>query len=514
VIAQLIRREPLWMVGTGIVVAALWGGLIPAEAQQSSAVALLPALLLGGGNRRATLFDAALPIAARTLLTARLLFLLATIWLPVFAAAAMLLVRGQGEAAAGFCASGMVITLAGVFGLTGRIEQFDSGFSRVAFFTIAVIAVMVPALWVGSSAIVFGAAGSIAAVRLAMVWPRIPAGFQAAPFEPRRARVEKQSRPHGGSWIGVLPLVRAAMPRLVVVMLVVIAFQGLMGSWTYGAIAGFGVPGMARRASRWLWGLPISRRTLLAITIFPYLVCISGSFAVGAWLRVFDRGWDVPVVMYDQNTRHVECWRFSRAAEAPVVQAPWGETAQPAGRRFLAWVAYNPFVVMPRSTPQFVEWQFQRATEAIYGRPIPSAEYRKLDRRSLRPLSLQWRAVLWNTALVLAVAMLGIFCFTIWEWPPFTRLPYRAGTVLTGLAMLAAFGSVISLDVAGLWGGSNLSSNMVLAIAAVRLAEYPWLAAVLVAAGYGILQWQFAGIEAWRQIDSIGTRLIDQHSIQ
>jgi hypothetical protein len=34
-----------------------------------------------------------------------------------------------------------------------------------------------------------------------------------------------------------------------------------------------------------------------------------------------------------------------------------------------------------------------------------------------------------------------------------------------------------------------------------------------VAVMYALLQWQFAGIEAGKQIDTIGTRLIDQRSI-
>jgi hypothetical protein len=514
VIAQLIRREPLWIVGAGVVVAALWGGLIPADVQQPTAVGLLPALLLGaGGNRRATLFDAALPISGRTLITARLLFMLATIWLPVCAAAGMLLARGQAEGAAEFWASGMVITAAGVFGLTARIEEFDSSMPRAVFFVVAAIAIFIPAFWEGHAAVVFLVSGLLAAGRLAMVWPRIPAGFQAAAIEPRRAQVEKRARGHGGLWFAVLPLLRAALPRLVLVMLAVIAFQGVMGSWTYGAVAGFGVPAMARRASRWLWALPISRRTLLAITIGPYLACMAGSFAVGAWLRVFDRGRERPVVMYDESTRHVECWRFVRGTAAPVVQAPWGETARPEGTRFLGWVAYNPFVVMPRSSPRFVEWQFQRATEAIYGRPISTLEYRTLDRRALRPLSLRWPAVLMNTAVILVIAIFGVFCFTVFESRPFARMSKTVRGLVGVLAMVLAFGTVLSFDFAGLAAGGSLTSSAAASFLALRLSAYPWLGVVMVAVAYGMLQWQFHTLEAGRQVDTIGARLIDQRSI-
>jgi hypothetical protein len=516
VIAQLIRREPLWMVATGIVLAALWGGLIPAEAHQPAAVALLPALLLAArNNQRATLFDAALPIPGQTLFTARLLFLLAAICLPVCASAGLLLARAQTEAAAEFCASGMVITAAAVFAMTSRIEEFESSVPRAVFFAVAVIAVFVPPFWgVQATAIVLLGAGLLAAGRLMVVWPQIPAGFQAAPIEARPARVERQALAHGGGRpIGILPLFRAAMPRLVLIMLLVIALQGLLGSWIYGVVAGFGVPGMARRSSRWLWGLPISRRTLLAITIVPYLACMAGSFAVGAWLRLFYRGSETPVVMYDDNTRNVECWRFARGPAAPVVQAPWGETAHPEGTRFLGWVAYNPFVAMPRSSPQFVEWQFLRATEAIYGRPIPSAEYRKIDRRTLRPLSLQWRAVVMNTALIFAVAMFGIGGFTLFEWRPFARLSKTGQTVLGGVGILAAFGPVLSFDLMGLAGGAHLGSNVVVAVAALRLSAYPWLAVPIVAAAYALLQWQFAGVEAGKHVNTIGARLIDQRGI-
>jgi len=36
---------------------------------------------------------------------------------------------------------------------------------------------------------------------------------------------------------------------------------------------------------------------------------------------------------------------------------------------------YNPYSTEAHNSPQFIEWQFRRATEAVYGKPVPLAEY-------------------------------------------------------------------------------------------------------------------------------------------
>jgi len=512
-IAQLMRREPLWIVGVGVVAAVLWGGLIPAEMRQPTAIGFLMVIMLASrGNRRATLFEAALPIPGRTLIAARFLFILAAIWLPTGCAVAMLMANGQAANAGDLCGSATVLTAAIVFAMTSRIEEFGSSTPSAPFLIGAVIAMTLPEIWTGHAAIVCAVAGLPAAGRLATVWPRIPAGFQAAPFEPRRARIERQTRLHGG-WVGMLPLMRAALPRPVWPLLALVAVQALIGSAIYGAVAGFGIPAMPRRAGRWLWAMPLSRPTLLAITALPFLLCVGGSFALGAWLRPFHRESGMPVSMYDDGARYVELWRVARGGETPVIQAPWGETVHPAGMPVLGWVVYNPFVVAPRSSPQFVEWQFQRATEAIYGRAIPTAEYRKLPWTALRPLSLQWRAGVLSTALMLGIAMLGVFSVTIYEWRPFGRLSKAWRTTFGTVAMVLAFGPVLALDFVGLGGPIHVGSTGLVMMVALRLSAYPWLAVAIVSAGYAVLQWQFAGVEPAKQAVTIGSRLIDERGI-
>jgi hypothetical protein len=68
---------------------------------------------------------------------------------------------------------------------------------------------------------------------------------------------------------------------------------------------------------------------------------------------------------------------FWRTGEAPVIESPWGETWRPATVRLLGVAIYNPYSFGPANSARFFEWQFRRATEAVYGQAMDYADYKR-----------------------------------------------------------------------------------------------------------------------------------------
>src|SRR5205085_1150859 len=91
-IYQLIRRDPAWKTALVIGPAALLLALIPRLSGFGPLAGFLftGCLLFGQPHRRATIFEAALPISSRDLVAARLAALLSAIWFPTLAASAVL----------------------------------------------------------------------------------------------------------------------------------------------------------------------------------------------------------------------------------------------------------------------------------------------------------------------------------------------------------------------------------------------------------------------------------------
>jgi hypothetical protein len=496
---QLLRREPRWLVLAGMLASLVWAVELPSgEGVPVMATTISGMMLLGAGvGRRATLFEAALPIPAPALFTARLLFFLAVIWAPLLTLIAIVPRGGLAEA----LAAGAILSLAAVFCLTARVEEFASPIPRTVLIAAGAIMIGLLQAWSGHAAVIALVCAVAAAARLIVVWPRIPAGFQAAAIEPRAARGAGR-RVTPVRLLTVLPVLRSALPSIVLVMLGVIVLQGIVGGWTYGVIAGIGMPGVARRASRWMWALPISRRTLLALTVLPYVLAIAGGFALGAWLQPVGGKPPYPVSRYDEGGRYADCWRFARGVPVPVTVAPWGETAEPDVARFPGFVLYNPFAVRPDNSKRFLEWQFQRATEAIYGRRISTDEYHRTDRGKLRPISMQSRAAMLTLAIVTCMALFGAFCFAMLESRRFGRLSKLWRNALGAVAVTLGFAPVLAIMLF-----SRVTPNILIGAAAIRLSEAlpatqwaPLGAAIaIVAAAYAVLTWQFRTLEPSQQ---------------
>ncbi|MEI9970993.1 MAG: ATP-binding cassette domain-containing protein [Ignavibacteriota bacterium] len=200
-------------------------------------------------------------------------------------------------------------------------------------------------------------------------------------------------------------------------------------------------PGHLHIPHPYLLGLPVSRRHVLWAILAPVIV----SFLVGTAFSPSFQGAD-EIANFTRPTPKspwrefygnppglmipTRYYRTSATFTPPAILAPWGETSQPAGdgRRF----GYDPYWVGPENSDRFFEWQFARATRAIYGRAFTPPELRDAIRAGLRPVIEQPRAVVvrmaLGTALLLALGLLA----ALKNW-------YRLRAVPTALRALLPF---------------------------------------------------------------------------
>jgi hypothetical protein len=69
--------------------------------------------------------------------------------------------------------------------------------------------------------------------------------------------------------------------------------------------------------------------------------------------------------------------------------------------------------VAPDNSPRFLEWQFARATQAVYGRSVPLAQASQLRSQASIPVSRQLRTQC-TAALGAALVFLGMLLLTFW----------------------------------------------------------------------------------------------------
>jgi len=241
---------------------------------------------LTGVHRRATVFQAALPIPARDMFAARCAALASLVWLPVLAAAGVALMKNGPEwktAAQVLLDCGAAATVMTIALLSLRPTEIESPpqlvitlwYLGAGAFLAAFLAL--PA----APVLAFCAIASIAL--FVRAWRAMPESFQVAPVEARSPsrRREAESAPA----IPWLIMLRSAVPLRSLLFLPMI-FQVMFthaASWPLVCCFGvFIVSGLAQPNSRWLYTLPIARRKLLAIAaaVVTLLLAVPYSISV------------------------------------------------------------------------------------------------------------------------------------------------------------------------------------------------------------------------------------------
>ena len=441
-ILMLLKRDPAWEIGLGFasltIVQLLLLSAVPGDPdpQWTRLIIVLSSLIIAGfwcPHGRATLFEAALPIEGRQLFLARLLSRLAMAWLPVSAA---ILVIPQGRHAGwpqvlGMLECGILFTLAYLLPLTIRVRECaaPAGLLAALWTGLAVTGALAwhflpPGLFLS----VFALAGALILLR---TWFAIPASFEVAPMQavgsipsPRSTR---DARP-----LAWWPIVRSAgfgMPLFIFPAGVILGWSGDL-SVTFAGIFAIMANIDVRQRTRWLYALPLSFRALGLIMLVPSLAFLLGGVAIGMGFgKPLPSDYSLaggprrqPPSDTDINV-NVEFWKRAPAGKAPVISSPWGETVDATTFRVLGITFYNPYTVDKRNSERFFKWQFERATQAVYGRVIPIMQYGAASRAGLVPATARPRMRI----LILSADLLGVLillCLTEWaRWHRLRRLP-------------------------------------------------------------------------------------------
>jgi hypothetical protein len=510
-IFQLIKRDPAWRMAPIVaLVVGVVAMLYPSDPRRVNSLTLMFTVVMGCSVQarphvRATLFEAALPIAGRDLWVARVLSLLALVWLPVLCGVcSALLVRFDGTRAVALVEAAAILTAATLALQAVRVRQLAG--PRWFYVGWAVLwPVGFLACYFVAPGVVIGACGLASAAMLIGSWRAVPASFQVAPLEAADSVAVPENVPDvpvarmAFAW---MPVLRSAswLPAIFFPCMVAGA---LFGSW-FAFFPIFTVQGavQTRQRTRWLSALPLSYRRLLLITLVSSVLPIVAGVAVGICIGALYQDNSMTAGPMRQALPAVnvalEFWRYAPGDKVPVIQAPWGETVDAGTFRALGLTFYNPYSVGWRSSRQLREWQWGRATEAVYGRQIPLAQFGAAHNAGLKPLTDR---PLMRILTLEAAVLLGLLLVFATELPRgrlLSRLPANVRVYLVmgifGLPFAAVYGVEIYYSTHHFVPIVQALFDSLLLRLASALPN-PWLAvgaaAVPVLAMYGLLERQF-----------------------
>jgi hypothetical protein len=222
----------------------------------------------------------------------------------------------------------------------------------------------------------------------------------------------------------------------------------------------------ARPRVRWLFALPVNRRALLAAVELPIILAFAGGYLVGVRLP------SVPAMPYarrisvqpsqalygfsgyrlDENCKTsnvlpaVDFWALANRGKAPVIQAPWGETFQPPVFRYSGFDIFNPYAVGCENSDRFLDWQFSRATTAVYGRPIPLGKKAGWEVVDSHVVVTSLRTQFVTVVCIAGLAMLGTIGMLLNDWHRFRRLATSVRVTILSVAGAAGF-ALMMLDI-------------------------------------------------------------------
>ena len=296
-IYQLVRRDQDWrmvgwlplclgigtLVGTGFFHFRVSTELLFSAGLPNMAAAGLCVAIATGPGRRATLFQAALPISARDLFVARLVSQVAGVWYLLLAATVAFNVAGTGWSIpfpALFMAGALVaVTILALLSVRLREPGAPSG---LAIALLAGLGLLDFLLLFPGPLVPFARPGIVlpvcAVVFAALLWrdlASLPKAFQVAPMD---AIAERPATRRAGfaqpDWWPVWRSVSCGRP---LVSLILSAMLLAGGMWSLVSVMLAAFVSAAWVSLRWLWPLPVDRRKVLAMTLPPNIWNVHGS---------------------------------------------------------------------------------------------------------------------------------------------------------------------------------------------------------------------------------------------
>lgn len=460
---------------------------------------LLVAGVIAADRQPDNQFHAGLPVRVRPVLVARTLSVLALIWVPLLLAGFLLTAnRDLGMKAGAIVALGSLITFVSVWIQTTRI-QGRTGPPWFALIPLGIwiaygfgLPVLSDAFWRwGGWLFQEGAraAAPTAVICLFLSGAVFLRAFVMAPesFPVESAKVQSRvtsgaSRRHplvrialSLSYLWVLFFLVAVPVGLRIGDSAVMASIVLVTSWS-----------VIRPKLRWMSFLPVSPSAVLAVILLPALVAAAGGYEVGLHVPIARLSWlklaDAPGITLQatpgcgrQNVvPPLEFLLPAITGKAPLIQAPWGETFRPAAQRMDGVEVYNPWAVGCDNSERFLDWQFNRASVAIYGKPIPRNQLAGAQ-SVLTPLAVPALRARIFSVISLAVGLMLITLVSMCgDW---YRLQLVTGRILLQVVatMLCAV-PIVSQSFLARWASWSLPGSLPVAtaIAIIPIALIYW----------------------------------------
>jgi len=509
---QLMQRDPAWRWMPYFVMASgalgllghfIMTGTVGVQAGFDVAYFQLPFLAgftatIQQGDSR---FQSALPVTVREVYLSRVVSMMAAIWLPAVVTIGMARAMPNAAFPVGALLERVSVSTAAMVGLQAVGIRGLKILSPALVFILSFAWIVLPDIW--HTPVVPLVCGFAALGTFLWTWRTVPKTFQSAPLEVSRAEKaagaassDRQSAypwrpvlrtvfPWGGFWI-IVPFV----------MMLLGAFRPYIFIFAGGAWQS------ARPAVRWLFTLPVSRRVILNGILFSVLFSFGGGYLVsiqlpsiptpafrGIWVRPYQElpQWSGSHEAAECKTPNVlpslDFWVVAKGGQVPRIEAPWGETFQPPVFRKAGFDILNPYAVGCENSERFLDWQFSRATEAVYGRPLPRDKDESWQTGHVVVTSLRTQFV--NVAFIAASAMLAMMVALLNDWRGFRRISGPARITLMSLPVGAGI-TVMLLDSANKlpvtqWMSWVLPQSLPAAIllAIVPLAVVYWLLDVL-----------------------------------
>jgi hypothetical protein len=269
-IYQLIRRDPAWKATPWIALLSAVAWACPPPIGQFGAFIAMMGLFSGMPHRRATRFEAGLPIEARDLLLARTLSLMAVVWIPALSGAAgIVIVRGFSTLAAKPLAVGALCTLMAAVAQTAWLKEL-AGPQWILYPLFMLLPVAGPL--VVDHPLVPPLCALAGVGLIVWAWVAVPRSFQLSSAGFKTYRTAGQARrPAPLAAFRWAPVWRSVCSWQYVFFVTMMGFQTLGGQWLLTPFCLLMAWLGSRTKTRWLWALPIGRRALLWTMTGPIL---------------------------------------------------------------------------------------------------------------------------------------------------------------------------------------------------------------------------------------------------
>jgi hypothetical protein len=525
-IRQLMKRDPAWL--SVPVLTAMSGAFcvlwhfLPTSANRSSSlifVSVFAALPFTAGYAAATQqgdtrFQAALPVTVRQVYLARILSMIGLLWLPFAVSAAvafaipnpavpiaalleftslltLIMVGMQSAGIKGFTIPRGLMNVSGFLWMFGAgavpISGWLSGENKIGFVLVTLLC------------------GLTSAAIFLRTWHTLPESFQTAPLKASPVAVSVDTVP--SRWIPAIPWIPVMRTvfrgnGLELLFLFTLMLSGALRPYYFTVFASAWVS--ARPRIRWLFALPVHPRILLSAILLPLVLTFAGGYlvrvhlpsfptpyATGIWVRASQ---GLPASSHYRQDPDCKTWNVLpsldfwvpvKGGKAPLMKAPWGETYQPPVFHESGFDVFDPYAVGCGNSERFLDWQFNRAAIAVFGRPVPRRKDECCYVGDFNVVVTSLRTQFVTVAAMTGFGMFAMIVVLVNNGHRFRRLGRPVRITIMSLVLAAGF-AVVMLDawdklVLTQWVSWALPSSLFGAIAATipLLAILYWILDIL-----------------------------------